>query len=81
MQVMCAGCKQQVEINEVKPPQVFNLPAVSLLVLEHAEQPYCANCRAPVTVQVVGLAGLQLVAVPVAPEAQKKLIVVPGRVC
>jgi hypothetical protein len=79
MQVMCSGCKQPIELDPPSAPQIMNLPTVSMIVVEHAEQGFCPNCNTAVTAQITGLGGMLLVAAPVPPAAQKRLIVVPGR--
>ena len=78
MQVMCMGCKQSVEVDPPRTPVIQNLAVVSVIVVEHAEQHYCGNCKTPVALAIANLQGMQIVAVPLPAEAQKRLIVMPG---
>jgi hypothetical protein len=78
MQVMCMGCRQPVEVDAPVGQEIINRAAVSMVVVEHPEQAFCPNCNAPVAVQIAALQGVILVAVPVPPAAQKRLVVVPG---
>lgn len=78
MQVMCMGCRQPVEVEAPAGQEIINRAAVSLVLVQHPEQSFCAACGSPVVVQVAAIQGTILVAVPVPPEAQKRLIVMPG---
>jgi len=78
MQVMCAGCKQPIELVEPGTPTFVNLPASSLIVLEHPKQGFCLNCKTAVSVAIAGIGQLLLVAAPVPAAQQERLIVMPG---
>jgi len=53
MQVMCAGCKQPIELVDPGTPTFVNLPASSLIVLEHPKQGFCLNCKTAVSVAIL----------------------------
>lgn len=77
MQVKCTGCHHSIEFEDLARPKIMNTAGVSLALLEHAQQMYCPHCEKTVAIFVAGVT-VALAAAPVAPEEQKRLIVVPG---
>lgn len=76
---MCAGCKEPIEIEDMKLPQIMNTATASVLLLEHPEQTLCPRCNRPVAAFLSG-ANLMVIAAPVEPKAQKRIILAPGGV-
>lgn len=77
MVLMCLGCKQPLDVPDIAPPAIINLTAVSVLIVEHAQQLFCPNCGLTVVVTVAG-ANLALAAQPVAPAKQAPIILAPN---
>lgn len=79
MQVICAKCNQPTDARiQLRPPQTINLPAVSVVIMEHPEQFACDKCGA-ILVPGIAKANLVLVSVAVPKPAEKPVIVIPGR--
>jgi len=78
MQVMCAGCRQPMEMVEPATLTFVNLPAASVIVLEHPKQGFCLNCKTAVTLAIGALEQIVLVAAPVPASARERLIVMLG---
>jgi hypothetical protein len=77
MQVVCLGCKESVELPDVRQPQIVNMPSVSILVLEHPQQGMCPRCLTPITATMMG-AQLALAAAPVPAEVQQSIVLAPN---
>ena len=77
MNVMCAGCKQSIELPDLPQSQIMNLPGVSILVVEHSAQTMCPNCLQPVVPAIAG-ANLALVGAVVPVPEQKSVILAPN---
>ena len=77
MQIMCGGCNQPIDIPDPAQPQIINMAAVSMLIIEHPEQTLCPRCLVPVVVGLVQ-ANLALMCMPVPPRTQKNVILAPN---
>lgn len=78
MKLHCGHCKQVTDAPDVGEPHVVNLPASSVIVVEHPEQSVCESCGTLIAPQIVRVQ-LMLAGFPVAPKKEKSLLVIPGR--
>jgi len=70
MKVICQACNQEIDLPEPGYPRIINLPAVSMIVLEHPHIYTCPMCGAHITFGLTGGAPLAVTAIPI-PEDQK----------
>lgn len=77
MRIVCLGCKQEMDLPDLAQPQLVNLVATSVLILEHSEQTLCPTCGIPVVPGIMS-ASLALAGIPVPAQEQKSIIIAPG---
>lgn len=75
MQMPCGVCGKPVEV-EMAQPKILNMESVTVVIIEHSSQTMC-GCGAIVRPVVGGIPGLAVACAPV-PQAERKLVVVPG---
>lgn len=78
MTVNCGACGKSTAMPPIEKPHVANLPACSVVTVQHPDFFVCEYCGAQLAAAVAHV-NLQIVGVPVPPKTQQNLIVVPGR--
>ena len=78
MKILCMGCERNTDAPNLTPPVPVNLPAVSMVIVQHPEQFACQHCGAVLTVGIAN-AQFSLVGAVVPKQAEKPVIIVPGR--
>jgi ribosomal protein S27AE len=68
-QLPCPRCGNVLEFL-IAPPKVFNMDAVSTLIIEHPEQVMCSKCNENYTVGLAKLEGLQFAPMPIEPRSK-----------
>lgn len=74
VQMQCGACGTPLVV-KIAPSVVQNLEFVSMVVIEHSGQAQCSKCGNVVNPALTGLQGVAMVAIPVPPERQNKLVV------
>jgi DNA-directed RNA polymerase subunit RPC12/RpoP len=70
MKLVCQACQAEIDLPQPENPRIINLPAVSMIVLEHPHIYRCTECGVHVSIGLCGGAPLSLVAIPL-PEDKK----------
>ena len=76
---ICQSCGKMVQLPDPPMPRIMNLPAASVVVLEHPETAKCGNCGLIVGVGISSIEGVSLTAIPLPGQAKPEpLIIMPG---
>ena len=78
MKIQCMKCGQPTQCPAIDQPHVVNLPACSVITIQHAEPFPCEHCGTVLAPGVVQ-AQMAFAGYPVAPKQHPKILVVPGR--
>jgi hypothetical protein len=79
VEAICQSCGKLIELPDPATPRIMNLPAASVIVLEHPESKKCENCGLIVGVGISGIEGVLLTAIPLPGQAKPEpLIIMPG---
>lgn len=78
MTVNCAACGKATITPAMDQPHVLNMPACSVVTLQHPETFACEHCGAQL-VAAVARVNLNIIGVPAPPKKQPNLIIAPGR--
>lgn len=70
MKIVCQGCMNEIDLPEPTMPRIINLPAVSMILLEHPAVYHCPDCNVLITHGICGGDALSLIAIPL-PEQEK----------
>ena len=74
MKVVCQGCQGEIEFPEPQNPRIINLPAVSMIVLEHPHRFICPECGVAITHGLSGGEALAIIAIPLPQDQQPRTV-------
>lgn len=78
MNVICQGCKAQVELPDIEAPKIVNLPGTSFIVIEHPQQVACSACGVMLVHGVMNAAQISIAGLPLPAQEQRSVIVAPS---
>lgn len=78
MTITCTACGKPTSAPPIEKPHIVNLPACSVVTVQHPDVFTCEHCGAQLA-HAVAHVNLQIVGVAVPPKKQQNIILVPGR--